>query len=393
MWLFDRESFRHAQKMEAMGRLTAGVAHDFYNILTVIQGYAALLARGQRTQKDINEQLSHISAAANRGAILTRQLLSYSRRDPLQFEPLDLSGLIDNLSNMLNRLLGEEVLFQTTCSAMVKPILGDRGMIEQLVVNLIVNARDAIAERGKIAIATDMIQITKTHVERHPKAKVGEFVCLSVCDTGCGMGEEILARMFEPFFTTKDPDKGTGLGLAMVLGIIEQHSGWIEVRSQVGVGTEFKVYFPCAPSIPAHKQRKPHATCISAGNETILVVEDEAQLRGLAAYTLKFHGYHVIEAEGPAQALALWPEKSSVVDLVLTDMVMPGTMSGGEMAEKLRHAKPGLKVVYTSGYSAVRAGQEPAIWGERNFVAKPYLPDALVQAVQDSLANRGQIPG
>jgi len=167
LWLFDRESFRHAQKMEAMGRLTAGVAHDFYNILTVIQGYAALLGRGQRTPKELNEQLNHISAAANRGAILTRQLLSYSRRDPLQFEPLDLSGLINNLSNMLNRLLGEEVVLQTSCSATLKPILGDRGMIEQLVVNLIVNARDAIAERGKIALTTDAIQITRTHVERH----------------------------------------------------------------------------------------------------------------------------------------------------------------------------------------------------------------------------------
>src|SRR6266404_3865737 len=175
MWLFDRESFRHAQKMEAIGRLTAGVAHDFYNILTVIQGYAALLGRGQRTPKEINEQLNHISAASNRGAILTRQLLSYSRRDPLQFEPLDLNGLIDNLGSMVNRLLGEEVLFQTSCKAALKPILGDRGMIEQLLVNLIVNARDAIADRGKIALSTDAMQISKTHVERHTQAKVGDY--------------------------------------------------------------------------------------------------------------------------------------------------------------------------------------------------------------------------
>jgi len=388
MWVFDNELFRHAQKTEAIGRLAAGVAHDFYNILTVIQGYALLLMKGERSQTEINYHLNQISSAANRGAILTRQLLAFSRREAVQFEALDVNALIDNLSNMLQRLLGEEISLRTSFCSNLKPILGDTGMIEQVLMNLVVNARDAIASGGNIAINTDAVQISANHVEMHPQARQGEFACVSVCDTGCGMSSEILLRIFEPFFTTKEADKGTGLGLATVRDIVEQHSGWIEVRSQVGVGTEFKVYLPCAPSSTVPGCRQARMPCISAGNETILLVEDEEQVRGLAAYILKWHGYRVIEAEGPTRALALWKEHHGKIDLVVTDMVMPG-MSGQELAQELRATKPGLKVVYVSGYSAVRAGQDASLWSGPNFVAKPYSPDKLIQAVQDCLANRG----
>ena len=383
LWVFDQESFRHAQKMEAMGRLAAGVAHDFYNILTVIQGYAALLARGQKTRQEINEQLGHISSAAGRGAILTRQLLAYSRRDPLQFEPLDLNGLIDNMASMLTRLLGENITLQHHGGANLKPILGDQGMLEQLLMNLMVNARDAIANEGKIAISTDVVQVGPAHVERFPQAKSGEFICLSVCDTGCGMGQAVIARLFEPFFTTKTPEKGTGLGLAMARNIVDQHSGWVEVRSQVAVGTEFKVYLPCAPEVALRKKRKTHAPCLSAGNETILIVESDPQLRGLTAYILRFHGYQVVEAEGVEQALA----KGSQADLALIDLSLPGTLSGRQLAEKLCQGHSRLKVVFTGGPGSMRA-DDIEIREKPNFVAKPFLPDTLVQAVQDTLAGR-----
>jgi len=387
MWVFDNELFRHAQKTEAIGRLTAGVAHDFYNILTVIQGYALLLMKGERSQAEINYHLNQISSAANRGAILTRQLLAFSRRETVQFEPLDLNAVIDNLGNMLQRLLGEEISLKIDLCPSVKPILGDTGMIEQVLMNLVVNARDAISNGGKISISTDAAQICKNHVELHPQARLGDFSCVSVCDTGCGMTPEILVRIFEPFFTTKEPEKGTGLGLSTVRDIVEQHSGWIEVRSQVGVGTEFKVYLPCAPNSAIKGVRKGHAPCINTGNETILLVEDEEQVRGLASYILKWHGYRVIEAEGPARALALWEEKASEIDLVVTDMVMPG-ISGEVLAKRLLADKPSLKVVYTSGYSAVQAGQDSSLWSSPDFVAKPYSPDRLIQAVQDCLARR-----
>jgi nitrogen-specific signal transduction histidine kinase/ActR/RegA family two-component response regulator len=386
-WVFDNELFRHAQKTEAVGRLAAGVAHDFYNILTIIQGYAVLLMKGERSQTEINFHLNQISSAANRGAILTRQLLNFSRRDAVQFEPIDINALIDNLSNMLRRLLGEDTSLETGFCPTLKPVLGDTGMLEQVLMNLVVNARDAIANGGNISISTDAVQICANHVELHPQARVGEFACVSVCDTGCGMTQDVLRHIFEPFFTTKEADKGTGLGLATVRDIVQQHSGWIEVRTQVGVGTEFKVYLPSAPVSAIDGHRKARMPCISSGNETVLLVEDEDQVRGLAAYILKWHGYQVIQAESPAKALAVWQEKCGSIDLLVTDMVMP-EMSGQELAKKLRETKPGLKVVYTSGYSAARAGQDPSIWSGPNFVAKPYSPDKLVQAVQDCLANR-----
>jgi CheY-like chemotaxis protein len=391
--VFDNEIFRHAQKTEALGRLTAGVAHDFYNILTVIQGYALLLTRGQRTQAELVEHLNQIASAANRGAILTRQLLSYSRRNPAQFEPLELNGLIDNLCNMLQRLLGEDITLQTRFCPTLKPILGDTGMIEQIVMNLVVNARDAIARNGTISISTDKMQVGANHVHLHPQAQLGEFACLSICDTGSGMSREVLAHLFEPFFTTKEPDKGTGLGLSTVNEIVHQHSGWIEVRSQLGVGTEFKVYLPCAPVSATRAPRKTRNAEQRPSNETILVVEDEPQLRGLATYILKWHGYRVLEAEGAQQALALWRQHSGSIDLLLTDVVLPGTLSGRELAESLQKTRPSLKVVYTSGYSADRAGEDAELWSGPNFVAKPYSPDSLMQVVRDCLTARPTSPG
>src|SRR5215472_1359388 len=239
-WMLDREVFRHGQKMEAMGRLAAGVAHDFYNLLTVIQGYSTLLARKPLDPESM-EQLNQIAAAANRGAILTRQLLSYSRRESAQFEPLDFNVVVKNLTQMLRRLVGEDIVLETSYALDAKPVLGDTGMLEQVIMNLVVNARDAMPRGGTLALGTETLHLEPKDLQTHPLAQTGDFVCLKVRDSGCGMTDEILSRLFQPFFTTKEPGRGTGLGLATVREIIGQHSGWVEVSSERGKGTEFRV--------------------------------------------------------------------------------------------------------------------------------------------------------
>ena len=245
-WMLDPEVFRHGQKMEALGRLAAGVAHDFYNLLTVIQGYSTLLAR-KPLDPESHEQLKQIAAAANRGAILTRQLLTYSRRESAQFERLDLNRVVKDLAQMLRRLVGEDIVLQTNYASEANPVLGDTGMLEQVIMNLVVNARDAMPKGGTLAITTEEVHLDARDLQSHPLALPGDFVCLKVRDTGCGMTDEVLSRLFQPFFTTKEPGRGTGLGLATVREIIGQHSGWVEVSSERGRGTEFRVYVPCAP--------------------------------------------------------------------------------------------------------------------------------------------------
>ncbi len=383
-WLFDRESLRHAQKMEAIGKLTAGVAHDFYNILVVIQGYASILTR-KNQEPETREQLNQISAAANRGAILTRQLLSYARRKDVQFEPLDLNALIENLSQMLRRLLGEDIQLQNLHGAGLKPILGDTGMIEQVIMNLVVNAREAMPDGGTLTMRTDPVCLREDG--GRPEARPGEYVCLSVADTGCGMSPEVLSHIFEPFFTTREDGRGTGLGLATVQDIVSKHSGWVEVSTQVGAGTEFRVFFPCAPNAAVRSKTRSSAAGTQPGKETILLVEDEDTVRGMTCYILRWHGYQVIEAASGTQALTIAAEKSGAIDLVLTDLVLPGGVCGVELVRRLRQARPELRAVLTSGYEPSQSGLDPQALAAARFVSKPYTPDKLVEAVQDCLAN------
>jgi len=375
---------RHAQKLESIGQLAAGVAHDFNNILTVIQGYAdCLLARAH--DEVARGGLKQIGSASRRAAALTRQLLTFSRKQIIQTKVLDLNAVLQNLSNMLQRLLGEDVALDTDYAKNLGRIEADTGMLEQVVMNLAVNARDAMPKGGKLAISTSVVHVDKDYVGKNPDARVGDFASLIVRDTGCGMDAKTLERIFEPFFTTKEVGKGTGLGLATVYGIVKQHQGWVEVTSEVGVGTTFKVYFPAvaepelaAADVPGESGE------VKGGHETILLVEDEPMLRELAREILEDYKYKVIEASSGVDALRKWDEHDGNIDLLISDMVMPEGLNGRELAEQLQKRKPNLRVILSSGYSAESLGKEVG-QGSIAFLPKPFLPQQLAQLVRQSL--------
>jgi CheY-like chemotaxis protein len=260
-------------------------------------------------------------------------------------------------------------------------------MLEQVTMNLAVNARDAMPNGGSLSIGTALARIDAAHVQRHQEARVGDFVCLTVRDSGCGMTPEIVSHLFEPFFTTKDIGKGTGLGLATIYGIVKQHSGWIEVDTAVDLGSQFNVYFPAATRSAISAVKDSDSPPEASGKETILLVEDEDAVRGLARLILNQSGYQVIEADCGATALGIWAQRAPQIDIVLTDMVMPGGISGRSLADRMRQTRPELKVVYTSGYSPSKGGQDPTLLDGLRFLPKPYNPDKLVRAIQDCLAD------
>lgn len=381
-------AFRQSQKMEAIGQLAGGVAHDFNNILTVIRGYLCLVLADEKLEAKIKDPLQQVDAAAQRAANLTRQLLTFSRKQLVQREALDLNDVITNVLKMLHRLLGEDIALQIETAADLPRIHADRAMMEQVLVNLAVNARDAMVNGGRLLIETRRNEILSTPVSAHADARPGRFVCLTVADTGTGMTSEVLTHLFEPFFTTKEVGKGTGLGLATVFGIVKQHDGWIEVSSEPGQGARFKIYFPEHHPAPANK---PAAMLAPArpqgGNETIFLVEDEPALRGVAAKVLRNYGYAVITATSGAEALKAWPDHAEKVDLLLTDMVMPDGVSGRELAQQLRTVKPDLKVLFSSGYSTELVGRDALLQDGKNFLPKPYNPDKLARTVRKCLDN------
>jgi signal transduction histidine kinase/CheY-like chemotaxis protein len=377
--------FRHAQKLESVGQLAAGVAHDFNNVLTVIQGYSeCLLNQGQRDRASTNA-LKQISDAAKRAAALTRQLLLFSRKQVIQTRVLDLNVVLQNLSNMLVRLLGEDVALESGYAPNLPRLEGDTGMLEQVVMNLVVNARDAMPRGGRLSIGTSTVEIDAEYARQRPDSRPGRFLCLTVSDTGTGMDSKTLERIFEPFFSTKEVGKGTGLGLATVYGIVKQHEGWIEVSSQLGVGTTFKVYFPALAAVaePAAAEAAAPGP-VRGGQETVLVVEDEPMLRELVRDVLQGYNYKVVEASSGVEALRVWDEFDGRIDLLLTDMVMPEGMSGRELAEQLRQRQPALKVIYSSGYSPESVGRDFG-HSDTAFLSKPYLPPQLAKAVRQSL--------
>jgi PAS domain S-box-containing protein len=378
--------FRHAQKLESVGQLAAGVAHDFNNILTVIQGYSeCLLAKAHPNGGPDTGALKQISDAARRAATLTRQLLMFSRKQVIQTKLLDLNAVLQNLANMLLRLLGEDIKLEADYGSNMPRIEADTGMLEQVVMNLAVNSRDAMPKGGKLLIATSCVEIDTSYAAQHPDSRAGSFVCLSVTDTGCGMDRKTLERIFEPFFSTKEVGKGTGLGLATVYGIVKQHEGWVEVTSEVGVGTTFKIYFPAVQKPdPLAGEVSAAPEPVRGGKETILVVEDEPVLRELVSTVLKEYDYRVLEAGAGAEALRIWDEYDGQVDLLLTDMVMPEGMTGRELAAQLKKRKPELKVVYSSGYSPDIMDRD---FGHSDtvFLSKPYLPPQLARTVRQCL--------
>ena len=381
------KQFRQLQKMEAFGQLAGGVAHDFNNILGIIVGYANLLLAREDLDAEAKEQIEQVYSAGERAANLTRQLLTFSRKKEMQVSALNLNEVVGDLAKMLARLLGEDI--QLKCRlAGDRPVQADAGMMEQVLMNLAVNARDAMPKGGQLIIETDAVRIEPNYVRSHPEARVGDFVCLSVRDTGCGMTPEIMARIFEPFFTTKGVGKGTGLGLATVFGIVKQHQGWVEVESQVGVGTNFKVFLPRISQPAPTPASKPVKSKAPRGTETILLVEDEDSVRGLAKLILQRHGYRVLEARSGVDALSVWEEHGTSIDLLLTDMIMPDGLTGRELAKRLLLQKSGLKVIYSSGYSADLAGTAFLSRPAPIFLQKPYSPQKLVQAVRECLDRK-----
>jgi PAS domain S-box-containing protein len=383
------EQFRQSQKMEAIGQLAGGVAHDFNNILTVIHGHASLLGMTGLNESGARSA-KQITLAADRAAGLTRQLLAFGRRQLIQPKRLDLNKTVGNMSEMLGRLLGEDVVLQLNYSQTPATIEADAGMMEQVLLNLAVNARDAMPRGGQLTIRIAIVEVDEAHVQRQPEARVGRFVCLSKSDTGCGIPPENLARIFEPFFTTKEVGKGTGLGLATVYGIVKQHQGWIEVESVVNKGTTFRMYFPMTGAAEAEPEKPAGNVTVRGGTETILLVEDEHPVRELVARVLQNQGYKVWQANNGNEAVGVWDEHKCDISLLLTDLVMPGTMNGHDLAEKLRFEQPGLKVIFTSGYSADIVGKNFKLEPALNFLQKPYHPQTLALAVRrclDGAAN------
>ena len=376
---------RQSQKMEAFGQLAGGVAHDFNNLLAVIQLQAGLLQAEKSLSLEQLDLAGGIEKAAQRGANLTRQLLLFSRQQAMQPRKLKLKDAVDNITKMLQRTLGEQVQLQFMCSEENLTIHADPGMIDQILLNLTVNARDAMPKGGRIIIKTSAVEFDEVSVTQFDQARPGSFACLSVADTGCGIPPEVLPRIFEPFFTTKEVGKGTGLGLATVFGIVQQHKGWIHVYSELNQGTTFRVYLP---RLNEHSDTKLLRTSLPAergGNETILLVEDELALRTSLRTTLTRLGYRVLEASTGDDALDVWQQHRDEIHLLLTDMVMPGSTTGKELADRLLEQNPRLKVIYTSGYSAEIADKELTLEEGVNFLTKPFVVHQLAQTIRKRL--------
>lgn len=380
---------RHSQKMDAVGQLAAGVAHDFNNMLTVIQGHASCLERGVKSEQQRVELLREIIAAAERAASLTRQLLVFSRKQPMQLRRIDLNELTQNLARMLGRILGEHIELKLEQNANLPTLEGDPGMIEQVLLNLAVNARDAMPSGGHLTIQTSVITMDGALMPYESSTQTGEWVRLTVKDNGCGIDPSLLPRIFEPFFTTKPIGKGAGLGLSTVYGIVKQHKGWIDVTSEVGAGTTFHIHFPAVSFEPDAPAPIREVQRIPSGNECILVVEDEPAVRQLASRFLRDSGYRVLEADSGVAALPVWQEHNQSIDLLLTDLVMPGGMSGRQLAERLLADKPSLRVIYTSGYSTDFADLESSLRDGHKFLSKPYRFDTLAKTIRAALDSRG----
>ncbi len=381
-----QDQLRQSQKMDAIGQLAGGVAHDFNNILTVIQGHASLLRTFGQLSEQAGASAEQISQAAERAAGLTRQLLTFSRRQMMQPKQLDLNEVVSHMTRMLGRILGEDIAVQFNYSATLPLVHADVGMMEQVLLNLAVNSRDAMPLGGRLTINISVLEITRADLARHSAGRPGRFACLSVIDTGCGIEPENLPRIFEPFFTTKEVGKGTGLGLATVYGIIKQHQGWIEVDSELNVGTTFHIFLPAtSASTPATTEESTTELIARGGTETILVVEDELPVRELVSSILKTHGYRVLEADTGKAALEIWREQRDKIDLLLTDLVMPDGMTGSDLAKKVQAEKPGLKAIFTSGYSADIIGKDFVLQEGVNFLQKPYHPHRLAAAVRKCL--------
>ena len=376
--------FRQSQKMEAFGQLAGGVAHDFNNLLTVIQGSGSLLLNPQLNPEEKASCSRQIVQAAERAASLTRQLLMFSRKHTLQVVTLNLNEVVGNMTKMLQRILGEDIVLHAEYAPKIAAVSADAGMLEQVLLNLAVNSRDAMPKGGQLLIATSQEKLAADHPQMPVDMAPGTYVCLKVTDTGCGIAPEVLPHIFEPFFTTKETGKGTGLGLATVYGIIQQHHGWVTVNSEPGRGATFCVYLPAAAGAPAQVEAASPPK-LPRGTETILLTEDEPAVRALAGNILRRCGYTILPAESGVAALEIWHEYRDKIQLLLTDIIMPDGITGYDLAQQLKLERPELKVIYTSGYTGDILSRYPTLIRDYCFLQKPYQPYRLAQTVRDCL--------
>jgi PAS domain S-box-containing protein len=378
------ERLRQSQKMEAVGRLAGGVAHDFNNLLTVIMGYSQILTDGLPGASRLKDATTQIRSAADRAAGITRQLLAFSRKQVLSPRVIDLNDVMLNLDTMLRRLIGEDVEVLTVPGRDLGSVKADPGQIEQVIMNLALNARDAMPNGGKLTLETENMELEESYAREHEPLRPGRYVMLAVSDTGTGMSPDTQAHIFEPFFTTKEVGKGTGLGLSMVYGIVKQSGGYIWVYSEPGQGTTFKIYLPRVdqPAEAVGVESRPAG--VQRGTETILLVEDDDQLRQLTSSVLAHCGYKVLTAAGTEEGLALCRENHRDIRLLVTDVIMPGT-NGRQLAEQVKLISPDTRVLYVSGYTSnaiVHYGVlDPGLW----FLPKPFSLSALIAKVREVL--------
>jgi PAS domain S-box-containing protein len=378
------EQLRQAQKMEAIGRLAGGIAHDFNNLLMVICGYVELMLERLPEENPLRRNAQEIHKAAKRAAALTRQLLAFSRKQVLQPRVLDLNSVVTDMEHLLRRLIPENIELTIHTAPNLGAVRADPGQIEQVILNLAVNARDAMPSGGKLLLETANVELDRHSKLTHSEIEPGSYVMLAVSDTGTGMDAETLKHIFEPFFTTKDKSKGTGLGLATVYGVVKQSGGHVTVYSEPGRGSTFKIYLPRvdAPHISANEQQPVRAG--HCGNETVLLVEDEDGVRELTENFLRSQGYQVLAARNGEEALELTAKHPGPVHLLLTDVIMPG-ISGRELAERLAAQRPGIRVLFASGYTDGAVLQQNAVIPGTRFLQKPFPLQVLAKEIRDTL--------
>jgi PAS domain S-box-containing protein len=378
------EQLWQAQKMESIGQLAGGVAHDFNNLLTVIQAHCSLLALSIKPDPDEVDSVQEITQAADRAAGLTRQLLTFSRKHSMQTSRLDLNGVVTGFCKLLNRIVGEDVQLQSKLESGLPPVRADQGMLEQVLLNLVVNARDAMPNGGQLKLSTSTVRRSGT-VDGLNADAPEDFVCLTVSDSGTGIPPEVLPRIFEPFFTTKEVGKGTGLGLATVYGIVKQHQGWIDVESQPGAGATFKIHLPVDQETGPLTEDSRLGVRAIGGTETVLLVEDEPPVRRLVHSALQKGGYNVIAASSGPAAQVLWQIHRDTIQVMITDVVMPGGLTGFDLARELRRERPELRVVFMSGHNIDSPHDPSTVAHGACFLRKPFDPPKLLRAIRECL--------